>query len=705
MSNKSRWIRINDYILAEYIYTDINNPELSTDDYIVVKNKYNGLNQIFNAASNTSNNIQDLTCVSLGTNQQVYLDLEKVPNYLDYDTNLEYTTYTTFTVAVDTVRFHFISGFTFDTFKGYVLSVKNIENDNKPNIFANVLVYPTTFNDLIVFNPKPIFLTDAIFDKYIDVKIPSIKLLNDDFYTSVTPNLEFAAAISPKHDTAGYKGFIKNANITISVDRVSDITLQRTNDTEYEVITLDEHKEARITQEDTYDNLNALIQDAPQGDYIEFFAEYNGAFVEDFIGKLEDQDPTANYVLIHQLSVFEQVGSAFINTAKQIFFQENAFDEPNVFRPVLKNGDVALSFSIEYLLRLINQTDGSQIIRTASYSSFEVKKWGTKIQKIQLSNAPQSHKIYNKIIKKDFESTLLFIEPSKTEAGTDALGNVVLDTTSFQTNNGTVNQNSQNVFTPIFYNHNTISAAYTNNFVKNKDNFKTLAFGQNNLWIILNPFDNVLKFNIFELKKGSQVPMNLTVSSSYNLTFLDSNSKKLRFSNLNDPNKEDLVNGELVFKIPSDDSAKILNSTNNQFYITTINKENTETVLYNGEWYKVEDKELVDVHINESTELANKNLKDEVRIEELEAQVTDLKLEVEKTNAANITTRPTIDTKGILIDIPGYIKPVEMNGAQNEVSIISQIKPTSVVIKPTNTSSTSVKNLIKPDDDISKASK
>lgn len=701
---KSRFIRISPFLLVEYIYTDNLSPETITNNFIIVKNKYIEVNQIFNDAGNT-NNIQDITSVHLGNNQQAYLDLEKIPNYLDYDNiNLEYDEITGFTVPVDSVRFHFVSGYTFDTYKGIILGIRNVENDGKPNIFSNIVVYPQTFNDIITFNSKPIFLTDAIFDKYIEVKIPAIKLINDDYYTALNKSTTFASKITPRHTDSGFKGFIKDANITITLDVIGDISELRTDQTVYDIFKITDHKEAKLTQSDDFDNLNAVIQDSPGGDYIEFFAEYNDQFVEEFISRLNQEEAGNKWIIMHQLSVFEQVGSAFINTAKQMFIQEDDFDEPLVFRPVLKNGDTALSFSIDYLLRLINQKNGEQIIRSASFSSFDVKKWGKNILKIELTDAPQSHKIYNKIIKKEFESSLLFIEPSKTEATLNQTNQVALETTNIQTNgtNTVPEVITQNVFVPLFFNYNNITVSSENMLITEKDENQTIAFGQGNLWIILNPFDNVIKFKVYEKKNNEQISSNLALGTQINIVFIDSNENKLRYSNINDPTKENLSQGEVIFKIPSDDATKILNSNINSFYITSLSKDNSETVIYNGEWYPITEKAIVDEHNRTSLEATQKQVTTEVRIRELEAQVETLTA----ANLANTATRVTpvstqLSNNSLLVDIPGYVSSVSLNAAQNDFSITSQLKPSSVILKPT-TVEKSLSNLIKPDDDISK---
>jgi len=157
---QSRFINLSSYCIVEYQFEQVPSLNFYNDDFILVENQIDGTHQIFNtdASYNTLKNIQDLSVVSIGTNEYAYLDSEKVPNYLQYNTDLISSTISGYNVVMDRVRFHFISGFDFDTFKALILSISNPENNGTTNIFANILVAPETISELIIFNPKPLFL-------------------------------------------------------------------------------------------------------------------------------------------------------------------------------------------------------------------------------------------------------------------------------------------------------------------------------------------------------------------------------------------------------------------------------------------------------------------------------------------------------------------------------------------------------------------
>ena len=333
----SRFVSISSYCLVEYMAEPLGSPNYLNDDIILIKNSITGNHQILNtdASFNTTKNIQDLTVVNIGNNKVAYTDSEKIPDYLVYDTNLTTTAITGFNVIYDTVRFHFISGFEFEGFEALLLSIKNTQSDGDIHTFANILLAPETIDQLITFNSKPMFLSDSLYDRYIDIRVPSVKNVNDEFRNAANQAVTFSAAITPT-DTS-YTGFIYNSPIIASVSECGKRDkLDTTTTTQYDIFEVTEHYETTISQTNEFDNIGTSVAESANGDFIEYFLTYNGAFPEDFIASLNKRNPQDNWIIIHQLSIFEQVGSSFINTSRQVIFQEDRYDEPLVFRPVLK---------------------------------------------------------------------------------------------------------------------------------------------------------------------------------------------------------------------------------------------------------------------------------------------------------------------------------------------------------------------------------
>ena len=584
----SRFVSISSYCLVEYMAEPLGSPNYLNDDIILIKNSITGNHQILNtdASFNTTKNIQDLTVVNIGNNKVAYTDSEKIPDYLVYDTNLTTTAITGFNVIYDTVRFHFISGFEFEGFEALLLSIKNTQSDGDIHTFANILLAPETIDQLITFNSKPMFLSDSLYDRYIDIRVPSVKNANDEFRNAANQAVTFSAAITPT-DTS-YTGFIYNSPIIASVSECGKRDkLDTTTTTQYDIFEVTEHYETTISQTNEFDNIGTSVAESANGDFIEYFLTYNGAFPEDFIASLNKRNPQDNWIIIHQLSIFEQVGSSFINTSRQVIFQEDSYDEPLVFRPVLKNAGSAISMSIDLLSRLTNKRNGEQVIREASFSLISPKKYGKSLINIPLSGEPRSHKIYNKIVKKNFEATKLFIEPSFAPGFSSETDTNEKVTKSFE-------------YIPVFFSNNNISVSNNSALLKESDISDSVVFGPGKLRFIMSPFDNTVKIKMFNVVNSKLVPLDLNLSSAkYKLVFETSNGK-LSINNANSDKQENLAIGELVFNISKQNGEAIVSSNKQVVYITSIAQEGTETLMYNGEWRPASQQVDVDRAIKEA---------------------------------------------------------------------------------------------------------
>jgi hypothetical protein len=608
-----------------------------TDDFILLKNEYNNGHQIFNkdGALTVTRNIQDISAVGINGGRYVSLDSEKVPNYIDYDDKLTETTISGHNVVLDKVRFHFISGFDFNDFKALVLSVKNKENDGTLNTFCNILFSQATMDTLLTFNPKPLYVTNRMYDRYVDVYIPSIKNINEEFNTSPTPATTFSAAITPT-DTS-YSGFITNEPIIISIDECetqeeidTDINIQ------YDAFKVSMHYETTVSQSNEFDGVGVYIDESSNGDFIEFFLTFNGGFPEELISILNKRNPLNDWIIAHELTVYEQLGSTFVQSSRLAFFQDDGFDEPNLYRPVLKNANQAVSMSIDYIARLVNRSNGDQIIREGSYVLISPKKYGLNLLKIQLNDKPQSQKVYNKIYKKNYEATELFIDPSQSFNNSSQISPVNSDAYI------------KTEYLPIYTNSNKIAISQRNGEIPNFDNIDEVIFGQGKLRFVISPFDNYLKFKLFDFKSGKPVALDLNTTAPRYRAVFETSSGKIKIDNLNDSSKENLSVGEIVFSISNEDSEQIVQSEDKTFYLTAIAQDGTETLMYNGEWRLTSEYADVENAIAEAKESLNE-------ITKIESKITEIEEKVAATYTKKI--RDNLSSwKNIKIDIPGLVR-------------------------------------------------
>ena len=624
----SRFVSLTDYCFVEYMAEELGGLDVYNDVFIFGENAHNDSHQIFNQDNSysTTKNIADLTAAALPNNKMVHIDSERLPNYLTVDPKLTSTILPSYNVLMDKVRWHFVAGFDFDKFKGLLLQVSHTENDGKVNLFSNILLAPETSASLITFNPKPIFLGNATYDRYIDVLVPSIKNINEEYNTAPDPTLTFASAITPNGNPLG-TGFITNNPIDIGIAECEKRSILNTNVGQiYEQFEITEYYSAQVSQSNEFDNVGAYIDEAADGDYIEFYLTFNSGFPADLISILNNRNPANDWIIIHQISVFEQVATSFVNTSRLVFFQEDAFDEPNTYRPVLKNANIAVSMSIDYLVRLTNRTTGEQIIREASYVLISPKKYGKQLEKIQLRDKPQSQRIYNKLIKKDFEASKLFIEAGG------------IDNSAFFENE--VNTLVRTEYVPIFFNNNNVSVSNTSALVKISDSADEIVFGPGKLRFILSPFDNILRFKIFTANTSSKninpMALDLNVNAaSYKLVF-GTGRGKVGIRNDNSSITENLSTGQISFNVSKKDSEAILESKAREVYIVSVSQDGKETLMYSGEWRKPSEQADVDEAIAEARDIAEARLRTQDKLDEISKNINKQTKELAKNPTKNL---------------------------------------------------------------------
>ena len=295
----------------------------------------------------------------------------------------------------------------------------------------------------------------------------------------------------------------------------------------------------------------------------------------------------------------------------------------------LKNANTAVTMSVDYIVRLVNRLNGEQIIREASLIITSPKKYGKKLLKLELRDKPQSQKIVNKIYKKNFESTELFIDPAQ-------------NVTSTISNQNTVVAKSVE-YVPIFFTKSNISVSTNSYLIKENNDQDEVVFEKGKLRFIISPFDNYLKFKFYTTVNNKAVPLDLNNNPVvYRAVF------------------------EIVFNIPSSSSEEILQSDNRNFYITSVGQDGTETLMYNGEWRKPSEQADVEDAIAAAKEAANARNNIESKITEIEEKL--------KAQTAKIQTSTVLLNN--LKNIPGLVtkKPTKAISTVNRFGMKSPSK-------------------------------
>ena len=393
----SRFLQISPEILLEYTYTDQANPSTfntATYPIEIMRDGHTSGTYMFNADSvvSTMGNARDISAAAIdsGKTQYAYLNTDVGVPYNDFDpqltntVNLPQAFSPNLNIEYDTVRFHFTSGFDFQDYDGLILEVLAPRRDGIPINLSSIAFLKT---DSPIFNPDPFLLGSKLYSTYIEWKVPALYYLVNSFTVSDTNLLSYRL-------TEG-QGFLSTPPITVKVSGIYE-TL---NENGYSIFNTQEINSVALANRDIYDLLYAEVIESSSGDFFELSGQVEGSTLSNFIAQLNSEG--GNYIAIHQIIVSEQIGSTFVQTADQMFTQVVNFDEPIRFRPIILNSATAVSFAINYTLRLFNRNDNTQIIKKARLVSFDTKKYGRRLMKINLGTVPTVAKVYNKIESND----------------------------------------------------------------------------------------------------------------------------------------------------------------------------------------------------------------------------------------------------------------------------------------------------------------
>lgn len=687
----SRFVTLSDYCVLEFMLTPIGDtsPEIINSEFFLCDNSNVDLFQIYNneAALNKTKNTRGYSLVPIGGSRLVRVDLTDIPIYTQYDPKIIETqvspSLSNFLV-MDTMRFHFASGFNFTEIENIVLGARHKLNNLRQIQLASILINASTAQELLTFSNRPLFLGNSIYDKYVDIKIPAVAYLDQDF--EQFGQNSFAYVIT------GGSGFIKNSPITVSLTEATYEDYNADNGETYELYRVVGYYEGSVPQINQFDNLGAVIQEASDGDYIEFYATWNNAFPEDLISTLNAQGVDNDWIIVHQLQVYEQIGTALIPSGNVLIYQEDNFDSPLSYRPILKDAAFAVSMSIDYTIRLLNKKTGDQIIRTGSLSVFNPNKYGKALAKIQLQSGPQSLKVYNKIERKSIETSNLFT--GKTAISKQTITPQVITQVK-----------EVKIAVPTFYKQANIRISQRNALIKSQDGTTELIFGQGDLVLPIDPTDNYLKFTVYEAnpkKPGEQKFANLNNNSRFTLNFGKDGS--FLYNSLTDPAFSNPSVGQIAFRIPKDQARKILESNDFRFYIALIAEDGTETLLYTGTWISSSEYAAV---INSETRAKNDLLNDpSTIINGLRETITNLQNENARLKNRDITLDRSLlkqlqnnKTINSLASIPASISVANLtNDSANSSQVLIDQATTPTTTRKSTSANPNTQVYVDPND-------
>jgi hypothetical protein len=307
-------------------------------------------------------------------------------------------------------------------------------------------------------------------------------------------------------------------------------------------------REGWINPIDHFSHLGCIIRENPEGDWIEYYPTYKGRFIEEYLSLLNQTD---DWVIINQLTVFEQAGSQNIKTAAITILQENGFSEPQLYRPIIRNSAFAFSFSVDYTMRLVNRNNGLEVIRRASTTVFNPKKYGANLERINVLEGFNPIKVYNKIVNTQIQG--FGIKQS-----------------------------------------NPVQTKWITQFIKSSEVILDEGFGQT---VQISPFDNIINWKILERSGDNIRPVDLTNIIDYIKLYFSENNTTWAIKTIPKGNP---ALGEIYFKIEKSLSEKIWNlpQSSVNFWVVVQTEEAT-TDIFNGSFIKTPEgqkiKTIVDV--------------------------------------------------------------------------------------------------------------
>ena len=287
-------------------------------------------------------------------------------------------------VWYDTIRLHLKTGFSFAARgkEGFMFQVKVKRESGIYNYFTSIVYL--NHSNFEISNPNSFVLGDTSYSKYIQIKVPSLIHFDD-----TTKNEDF-------HDAffgSGEDALLSSANYEISLKLINTIT----EEGNVEYINVEDTIDVTVSKEDEYLDIAANVEEVEDMDYFQVYGTKDGSRLgfENYInGRI--QTSSDDIIIFHDIEISEQIGLDFLDTSSMTFTQTANYEAPIPFRPIIFNSSIASSFYIRHTMRIYNETDNTQIIKVATMTSYNTKKYGTRMEKINLRNVDPTI-IYNKL--------------------------------------------------------------------------------------------------------------------------------------------------------------------------------------------------------------------------------------------------------------------------------------------------------------------
>lgn len=645
MATSSKYVQLSSSVLMEYVYSDqsqINEPgnpfriSISTAPIWKTVNGHNKQDQILNSDSSEivqdglpigTGNVRNRSFAIIEPYKTALLDIDKIVFYNDYDplltpsANLPINFTGPQSPVYDTVKLHLVQGFNFEENESLILSVKAKKKDGTPIILANIVYNKQDTWETM--NPSPFFFGGRIYNSYLEVRVLSLYNLIYDYWIGTLTGDTVVERITD------FNGVLKEQQISIYFSFAN--TESVIDDQTY--LNLVGTKGIDIPIRDQFESISAYIAESSDGDYIEFYATYAGSIIDTYITDLNNSG--YNFMLLHDLVISEYVydsatsSYSWIKTDDIQISQISEYNIPNIYRPVVKNPG-AISFKVDYTVRMFNRDDNSQVWKTSSMISNSAAKYGRIIRSINLGSNPVQTKIYNKKIVKDISINRI-TEPvvNNTKYVTSLSNNANISITTESLNAGATGSTTS-----------TLSQA-PSTLQGSSSGTSNLQVFNNGLARVLIPNSTTfLKFTLFQNINGSNTTMNLSGLGDLILSFNSQTNEDITFIEYPNPYTSKGT-GEVVFKLSESEAKTVLALTDRSFNIFLKNDAEDKTFLYTGKFYNIDEFQKLTV---------------DNKVASLESQINNLLSQISNLNSLvasqqNTITNITLEKNQFLLNL------------------------------------------------------
>jgi hypothetical protein len=628
MATSSKYIQLSSSVLMEYIYSDQNQINVPGNEFRIptstaplwkTKNLHSKEDQILNSDSSEvvqdglpigTGNVRNRSFAPVEPYKVALLDIDKLVFYNDYDSDLTPTPQLPIVFTgpqspvYDTIRLHLVQGFNFEDNEALILTIKARKKDGSNFVLCN-LVYNRE-DTWETMNPNPFFFGGRVYNSYLEVRVLSLYNLIYDYWLGVLTGDTVAERITD------FNGILRNQQIQTFfswIDKKETVDQQT-------YLFLNGTKSVDLPVRDQFETISAYISEASNGDYVEFYATYGGKIIENYI--LDLNSSGYDFILLHDLVVSEYVYDPstatynWIKTDDLQISQTNEYDKPNLYRPIIKNNN-AVSYKIDYVVRMYNRNDNTQVWKTASMISTSAAKYGRKLKAINLGSNPVQTKIYNQNVVKDISINRI----------TEPVVNNIRYITSL-TDSANISISAESINEVAGATSGTLVTTPTN--LQNTGNQNAQIFDNGLAKLLIPNSTSYLKLTMYQKINGQNKRMNLSGLGNLYISFTSNDEEDIDFIEWPNPYNSK-VSGEIVFRLSAPEAKRILKLTNREFRVFLENESKDRTFLYAGTFYDVK---------------GYQEAKAKDKITSLEEQVKNL-----STQISTLTTLTTTQQKAI----------------------------------------------------------